>query len=257
MNSDSSNPFDNHVSAWLEYVESPGGKLRHTLVWHHLHTHLATLQLSRPLTILDVGGGTGELALDLAREGHHVTLLDVSSAMLAQARERCRELATRIEFVCADASEIGSRFGAASFDVVACHSLLEFVSESAAFIAQLTQVLRAGGLLSIVFGNRYHAPMREAIGQKDFRRAHLGLQKDLAGIDLFGLARRTFYPDAVRADLEANGLRILGEYGIRVFADLVGATDNADALLDLELDAGAQLPYRRIARFIHLVAEKI
>ena len=42
----------------------------------------------RPLDVVDLGGGTGGLALDVARRGHHVTVVDPSPDALASLERR-------------------------------------------------------------------------------------------------------------------------------------------------------------------------
>jgi SAM-dependent methyltransferase len=51
--------------------------------------------------VLDIGAGSGRVALDLARHGHHVTALDLNAELLAAIRERTD--GTALETVCADA----------------------------------------------------------------------------------------------------------------------------------------------------------
>lgn len=41
-----------------------------------------------PATILDIGGGPGRYAIELARLGYEVTLLDLSQANLALAKDK-------------------------------------------------------------------------------------------------------------------------------------------------------------------------
>lgn len=53
--------------------------------------------------ILDVGAGTGRVALPLAREGHQVTALDVDPSLLDVLQERAREESVEVEIICADA----------------------------------------------------------------------------------------------------------------------------------------------------------
>jgi SAM-dependent methyltransferase len=43
----------------------------------------------RPASIVDVGGGSARLVDDLLREGHEVTVVDISEAALELARDRC------------------------------------------------------------------------------------------------------------------------------------------------------------------------
>jgi S-adenosylmethionine-dependent methyltransferase len=241
--------FDHKTPAWLEYTGSVRGELRHAVILHHLRAHLP----AAPVKVLDVGGGTGELAADLAREGHAVTLLDLSPAMIEQAQRRCAGL--NVSFVCAAADQIPERL--ATFDTVLCHSLLEFVSHPQELLQQLVDVLRAGGLLSVVVGNRYHAPLRAALLQRDFAQARLGLDSEMPATDLFGLPRRTFYPEEMREMMQACDVDVVGEYGVRVFADLLDdAPELTEELLALELAASPHLPYRHVARFVHFVARK-
>jgi S-adenosylmethionine-dependent methyltransferase len=250
--------FNAHVRGYTEYSESAKGRLRHAIIWHHLRAHLPSRQRDDPpLRVLDVGGGIGQLAADLAREGQSVTLSDFSPAMLEEAKRQCEELATPVTFVCADAHQIGTLFEPGAFDIVLCHSLLEFVDDPQDLLAQMTRVLRPGGVLSVVFGNRHHALLQEVFLRRDFHKARQALEGELSGVDLFGLPRRTFYPKAIWQMLEACGLLVVGEYGVRVFADLLGELpENMDALLALELAASASMPYRHMARFVQFVSVK-
>jgi S-adenosylmethionine-dependent methyltransferase len=243
--------FDQHVEAWQQYTQSAGGRLRHQVILHHLLANIP----SSPLKILDVGGGTGEQAADLARLGHDVTLLDFSPPMLEAAHQHCAGLA--VTYACAQVSQVDTLFSPQSFDVVLCHSLLEFVQDPMPILQVLTNVLRKRGLISIVVGNRHHAPLRAALVQGDYRGARLGLDGDGSETDLFGLPRRTFYPEAIHQMLEARGLRLVGEYGVRVFSDLMGnGFDVGEDLLALELSASPRMPYRHLARFIQFVGVK-
>jgi SAM-dependent methyltransferase len=61
----------------------------------------AALASSEAVGVLDVGAGSGRVALDLARHGHRVTALDIDADLLAALRERAE--GTEIETVCVDA----------------------------------------------------------------------------------------------------------------------------------------------------------
>lgn len=52
-----------------------------------------------PARVLDVGAGTGAMALLAAELGYRVTALDLSEGMLAQARSKAQERGLDIEFV--------------------------------------------------------------------------------------------------------------------------------------------------------------
>ncbi len=73
-----------------------------TVIWHDLECggYVADLPLWRELArerggpILDVGAGTGRVALDLARNGHEVTALDRDPELLDALRRRARRPAS-------------------------------------------------------------------------------------------------------------------------------------------------------------------
>ena len=69
----------------------------------------------RPCSILDIACGTGSLALTLAKRGYEVTGLDVSSAMLREARAKSRGGMKPIRYVHAGMREfdLGRKFDAA------------------------------------------------------------------------------------------------------------------------------------------------
>lgn len=75
-----------------------------------------------PLRVLDIGCGTGEIAIRLAKEGYEVVGVDLSEDMLAVANNKAMEAGMRVEFYQQDMVEIS---GLDPFDVVVifCDSL--------------------------------------------------------------------------------------------------------------------------------------
>jgi SAM-dependent methyltransferase len=82
-----------------------------SVIWHDLEcgTYAEDLELWRSLAaehgdpVLDVGAGTGRVALHLARDGARVTALDNDAELLAELRRRAYGLA--LDTVLADARE--------------------------------------------------------------------------------------------------------------------------------------------------------
>ncbi len=100
-----------------ERPDAPGAMgtaLSRAVIWHELEcgSYRADLKLWRELAdsppggrsdgpILDVGAGSGRVALDLARAGHRVCALDRDAELLHVLAERAKGLA--LETICADA----------------------------------------------------------------------------------------------------------------------------------------------------------
>ncbi|HSI96999.1 MAG TPA: class I SAM-dependent methyltransferase [Gaiellaceae bacterium] len=98
--------------------------------------------------VLDVATGTGLVATELLRRGFRVTGLDQSAEMLEVARRR---FGKRIELV--EASAEALPFTESSFDHLTFTYLLRYVDDPRATLAELTRVVRPGGVVaSLEFG---------------------------------------------------------------------------------------------------------
>jgi SAM-dependent methyltransferase len=94
---------------------------------------------------LDVGTGTGEVALRVARSGAEVTAIDISAQLLDQAR--AKPGAARVTWQLADAQALP--FEDASFDgVVSCFAAI-FAPDQARTAKELARVCRRGGRLGL------------------------------------------------------------------------------------------------------------
>lgn len=98
-----------------------------------------------PLTILDAGTGCGYFAILLAREGHTVTGVDLSGAMIAEARALADQLNVKLNLLQGDAAK--TDFPAKTFDVVVTRNLTWTLPDARAAYAEWLRVLRPGGVL--------------------------------------------------------------------------------------------------------------
>jgi ubiquinone/menaquinone biosynthesis C-methylase UbiE len=111
-----------------------------------LHTRLADLLVHEGMRVLEIGCGTGALTMAMVRGGAHVTAIDLSKEMLAEAEMRFKAagLENNIDLLLMDASEIDLRFKSASFDlIVSSLAFSEMTSQAQAYVLHA-----CGGLLS-------------------------------------------------------------------------------------------------------------
>ena len=94
--------------------------------------------------VLDFGCGTGNSLEHFSAECSSIVLLDQSSGMLNQARQKAKILGkTNVEFILASGSKLP--FENCSFDsIVSCDTLCS-VSDQEAVVSELARVLKPGG----------------------------------------------------------------------------------------------------------------
>jgi SAM-dependent methyltransferase len=104
-----------------------------------------------PADILDVGTGTGFLALIAAGLGHRVTGVDLSEEMLAEARAGARSAGLDVRFEHRDA--VAPAFAPSSFDCVACRHFLWTLREPESAFRNWRELVRPGGRLVAIDGH--------------------------------------------------------------------------------------------------------
>ncbi|HEY5246819.1 MAG TPA: methyltransferase domain-containing protein, partial [Dermatophilaceae bacterium] len=110
--------------------------VRTSAVWESLRAVVVEReeQLGRHLRVVDLGGGTGGMAVPLAQLGHHVTVIDPSLDALASLYRRAGDsgVAERVLAVQGDAANLLEVHPETDADLVCCHGALEFVDDPAA-----------------------------------------------------------------------------------------------------------------------------
>jgi ubiquinone/menaquinone biosynthesis C-methylase UbiE len=111
---------------------------------------LALIRRAAPETsarIIDVGGGASRLVDELFRAGYSdVTVLDLSSTALSQARARLGGAAARVHWLEADV--LNARLPEAGFDLWHDRAVFHFLtspSDRDAYLAQVRRAVRSGG----------------------------------------------------------------------------------------------------------------
>jgi SAM-dependent methyltransferase len=144
------------------------------VVWHDVEcaSYAADLPLWRELasaahgSVLDIGSGTGRIALDLAERGHEVTAVDADSALVGALAERARERGLRVHTVAADARSLelsGARFALA----IAPMQVVQLFGSAAARASALERVLAhlmPGGLFAAAIADPFEGEPPEIVG---------------------------------------------------------------------------------------------
>ena len=222
-------------------------------------------RLGRPLEVLDLGGGTGGVAVPLAEAGHHVTVVDPSPDALASLGRRASEagIVDRITAVQGDGDTLGAVLAGRHVDLACCHGTLEFVDDPAATLHAIAEALEEGGVLSLLVSGRLSVVFAKAIAG-EFGQARTAL------VDPSGrwgstdpLPRRfdveqleTLLADAGFTGVRVRGTNILGHL---VPASLVDSEADRVALAELDelLVSGPGREFlRTLGNALHVVARR-
>ncbi len=106
---------------------------------------------TKPGKILDVGTGTGMIAINLAELGHEVTGIDLGEEMLKKAEAKAAERGLCISFLQGDAEE--PDFPDNSFDAVICRHLLWTLPHPDKAIREWARICRPGGVIVAIDGH--------------------------------------------------------------------------------------------------------
>ncbi|TFV54098.1 methyltransferase domain-containing protein [Geodermatophilus sp. DF01-2] len=235
---------------------------RAAAVWAALDPVVAT---GHALRVLDVGGGSGNFAVPLARLGHDVTVVDPSADALATLNRRAENagVGARVHGVQGDGDQLhevvpAGEGGGDSYDLALCHSVLEVVDDPAATLRELARALRPGGTASVAAANRAGAVLARAVAGHPVEALALIEDRDPAPRRAARPARRRFTPDDLLALVTHAGLQPGTWRGVSVVADLLDVTSDADpeAVRRLELALAGRSPYRDVAAGLHVLATR-
>ena len=257
---------------------------RSSLVWDVLADVIAArvAQSGRSaLDVVDVGAGTGGLAVSIASRGHRVTVVDPSPDALAAARWRAAETGVTLTEVQGEAGDLPTLVGepgpdGGGADLVICHNVLEYVDAPDVALAAIARVLRPGGTVSVLAANTVAAVLHRALAGK-YAEARAMLPGPVSSSPVSsspvssgsGPAPSAGTPSAVRrftlpeltALVEGAGLRVGDVHGIRIFSSLLPGAGadltTVEALRELEEAAATCPPLRDIATRLHVLACRV
>lgn len=131
------------------------GVIATAVIWHDLEcgAYTADLPLWRELAathaaqpILDVGAGTGRVALDLAGRGHRVIALERDETLARELDRRARDVGS-VQVICADACDFALA-EPISLCIVPMQTV-QLLADRVAFLRCARAALEPGGLLAL------------------------------------------------------------------------------------------------------------
>lgn len=257
------NRFHSEATRYAAYLETPEGRLRVDLAFANLQEFLAPTRDKDSMRVLDLGCGTGAMAIRLARLGFQVTVLDSSRAMLDLAQRAAQEagVAEKIRLTLDDVTRLEDLFASELFDVILCHNLLEYVDDPDAVFCGATRLMRdSSSILSVFVRNQAGEVLKAAIQTGDLAAAGNNIDAEWAQESLYGGRVRLFTPDRLEAMLKTASLAIAASRGVRVIADYLPPRISRDAeyeqILELERKLGRLPEFAAIARYTHCLARR-
>lgn len=246
--------FDNLIDKFEQRVY---GTLKGDLRLKLIKEDLQFLQQSPALSVWDAGCGLGQISQWFATAGHQLTLCDLSTKMLERAQHHFAEQNLTATFLQGAAQDLAGDLP--QFDLVLCHAVLEWLASPKDTLKTIADQVAPQGYLSLLYYNRNAIVMSNAL-KGDWRLQFL-LNDHYMGKGKNLTPPNPQFPDDVLHWLQDWGFDVKIETGIRVFHDyltpeVLDKTDK-DELSALEYRYCRAPTFRQMARYIHLVAQRI
>ena len=106
------------------------GEIRLAVLRHDIFGWVKSWQQThnRPLRVLDVGAGLAQISIELAKDGHDVTINDISANMLEIAKQNAGEAAQNITWHTCPYQQLDDKL-TGKYDLILCHAVLEWLAE--------------------------------------------------------------------------------------------------------------------------------
>jgi len=215
------------------------------------------------LKILDAGGGNGYACIPFAQNGCQVVVADYSEAMVADGQKLMSELDLdkSVSFILTRLEDLSRAIYDQDFDVVLCHNVLQYVESIPVVLRSILRPLKSQGVVSITCMNRYSIAYHQAFLRDDLQAAKAAIGATETNT-IFGSTARALGVDEMAELLEGQNCLIQADYGVRCMLDYWGDNERKTEpstvaqLEELELALSAEYPYKLLARFFQVIAQK-
>jgi len=224
--------------------------------------------------VADVGGGPGRYAIELARRGYRVSLVDLSKRAIAFARDKLAELNLESELVAAaDATDL-SRLDSSQFDagllLGPLYHLVE-TADRASALAEFRRILKPGAPGIVGFINPWGIlrsgleEFPDCFADRDHIRELLGTSVQIGEQRAFTEAAFLTPPQAL-AEIRAAGFAVEARAGVEGFAAgmlseiaRIAKEDSTayENIVELVIETCALPAYRDCTEHLHVVVRKL
>lgn len=148
--------FKENASTWLENCYEDGG-YTYPVAHHRTRIVLKVLsELNKPMRVMDLGCGGGNLAIELAKRGHTVVGIDESEEMIRIAQDAHSKLSPQLQeqvkFICQPFEDYEGFKD--SFDAVVAMGVIGYLPSDEALFNIAKQLLKSGGLFLVSCRNK-------------------------------------------------------------------------------------------------------
>lgn len=237
------------------------GEIRLAVLRHDIFGWVKSWQQThnRPLRVLDVGAGLAQISIELAKDGHDVTINDISANMLEIAKQNAGETAQIITWHTCPYQQLDDKL-TGKYDLILCHAVLEWLAEPKLIMDFFDRWLADNGaekgVLSLCFYNPASFVYRNLVmgnfnllNNKDFKADNGSLTPN-----------HPVAKDEVIAWINDHHYQILHTSGLRVFHDYSplkrGGHTNPQAVIEMEVAYSGQDPYKWLGRYLHFLVSK-
>jgi SAM-dependent methyltransferase len=197
---------------WYKTFE---GAVENHIDWQLLKDYLPKNKNAR---ILDAAGGTGRIALPLAKQGYSVTLCDISPGMLEVAQKKILKegVSDRVRILECDIRELP--FEDDSFDFVLCWN------GTAEATGELIRVTKRGGRVSIFLVSTWATAISRFHKDPDF--ALDVIDSAPRRLEEEGSTHWAVHPEEAAGFFEAMGIRVLDIFAVCGWVDVLRIPDD-------------------------------
>lgn len=237
------------------------GEIRLAVLRHDIFGWVKSWQQAhnRPLRVLDVGAGLAQISIELAKDGHDVTINDISANMLEIAKQNAGEAAQNITWHTCPYQQLDDKL-TGKYDLILCHAVLEWLAEPKLIMDFFDRWLiddgAEKGVLSLCFYNPASFVYRNLV-MGNFNLLH---NKDFKADNGSLTPNHPVAKDEVIAWINDHHYQILHTSGLRVFHDYSplkrGGHTNPQAVIDMEVAYSGQDPYKWLGRYLHFLVGK-